>query len=350
MQRVAPPNGSRVNLMPVWVRSPLVLLAAWPMAARAGWQSALDPQGLQSSEIRHTFFIFLVVAAIVWIGVVVVLGIGLLRWKRTPDQPLDLHQPFEHRTGRIVLGLGIATTIVVLGLSLVSYAGQRTVFAKDQNALTLRIIGHQWWWEVHYEAASPHQSFVTANEIRIPTGQPVKVELESADVIHSFWVPSLTGKMDLITGQTNELQFTAKNAGIYRGQCAEFCGLQHAHMAFAVIALPPDQFGQWRDHENQSANSPADPLGKQGEDLFRGRGCALCHTIRGTEAGGQLGPDLTHIGGRTTVAAGTLPLSPATLGAWIADPQHIKPGNLMPKMPLQSDELIAILHYLEQLK
>lgn len=336
--------------MPVWVRTALVLLAAWPQSACAGWQSALDPHGLQSDQIRRTLFLFLILATVVWICVVVVLGIGLLRGKRSADQPLDLHQPFEERAGSIILGLGICTTVIVLGLSLVSYAGQRTVFAKDENALAIRIIGHQWWWEVHYEADSPHRSFVTADEIRIPTGQPVKVKLESADVIHSFWVPSLTGKMDLITGQTNELQFTARNAGIYRGQCAEFCGLQHAHMAFAVIALPPDDFARWRDRENQGAESPSDPLGKQGADLFRLRGCALCHTVRGTPAGGQLGPDLTHIGSRTTLAAATLPLSPATLTAWIADPQHFKPGNLMPPMPLQSDELTAIVHYLEQLK
>jgi cytochrome c oxidase subunit 2 len=336
--------------MPIGVRRILVLCTSWPLAACAGRQSALDPQGLQSGQIRHTLFIFLAVAAIIWTAVLVFLGIGMLRRKRTTDRPLDLHEIFEQRAGRVILGLGIATTAIVLGLSFVSYAGQRTVIAKDESALTLKIIGHQWWWEVRYEADSPDQSFVTANEIRIPTGQPVKVELESADVIHSFWVPSLTGKMDLITGQKNELQFTAKNVGVYRGQCAEFCGLQHAHLAFAVLALPPDEFARWREHENRSANSPADQLGKQGQDLFRGRGCALCHNIRGTLAGGQLGPDLTHFGSRTTVAAGTLPLTPATLGAWIADPQHIKPGNLMPKMPLQSDEFIAILHYLEQLK
>ena len=336
--------------MPVWVRRVLVLSTSWPLSACAGRQSALDPQGLQSDQIRSTLFIFLVVAAIVWVAVVLVLAVGMLRRKRATEAPLDLHQGFEQRAGRLILGLGVATTIIVLGLSFVSYAGQRTVFAKDENALTLKIIGHQWWWEVRYEADSPHQSFVTANEIRIPTGQPVKVELESADVIHSFWVPSLTGKMDLITGQKNELQFTATNAGVYRGQCAEFCGLQHAHMAFDVIALPPDEFGRWRDHQNQSAESPADQLGKQGEALIRARGCALCHNISGTLAGGQLGPDLTHVGSRKTIAAGTLPNTPATLGAWISDPQHIKPGNLMPKMPLQSDELIAIIHYLEQLK
>ncbi|WP_246208201.1 cytochrome c oxidase subunit II [Bradyrhizobium rifense] len=310
----------------------------------------MDPHALQSADILRTFVVFLVVAAIVWIAVVVVLAAGLLRRPSPSQHALALDPPFENRAGQVVLGLGIATIIIVLALSVVSYAGQRSVFAKDPNALTLKITGHQWWWEVLYEADSPHLSFVTANEIRIPIEQPVRVQLESADVIHSFWVPSLTGKMDLITGQQNEIQFTAKTAGIYRGQCAEFCGLQHAHMAFSVIALPQDEFRRWREHENQSAGSPVDPLAKQGEDLFRARGCALCHTVRGTLAGGQLGPDLTHIGSRTTIAAGTLPLNSATLGAWLADPQHIKPGNLMPQMPLQSDELIAIHHYLEQLK
>src|SRR5690242_13756837 len=198
-------RGVQRNSIPGWTRTAGVLSLAWPLAACAGRQSVLDPQALQSDQIRHTLFLFLIVAAIVWSGVLGVLAIGLLRDKRTAGQPLDLHQSFETSAGRVVLGIGFATTIVVLGLSVVSYAGQRGVFAKHQNAITLKIIGHQWWWEVHYEDDSPDRSFVMANEIRIPTGQPVKVELESADVIHSFWVPSLTGKMDLITGQKNEL-------------------------------------------------------------------------------------------------------------------------------------------------
>ena len=171
--------------MQVRVQRVLVLCTTWPLAACAGRQSALAPQGLQAEQIRSTLFIFLAVAAIVWIAVVAVLGIGLLRRKRTADRPLDLHHSYEERSGRVILALGIATTVVgyaivgsgqvVLGLSFVSYAGQRTVFAKDENALRLKIVGHQWWWEVRYEGESPHRSFVTANEIRIPTGQPVKV-------------------------------------------------------------------------------------------------------------------------------------------------------------------------------
>jgi cytochrome c oxidase subunit 2 len=332
------------------LRSGLAVAAACILTSCTGWQSSFNAQAPQSEEIRHLLLIFIAIATAIWVAVMLVLLFGLLRRARESRQPLDLHLPFEHRAGSVIYASGIATTLTVLILSVVSYGAQRTVFANEPNPVTVKITGHQWWWEVQYQADSPHLSFLTANEIQVPVGRPVTVELESADVIHSFWVPSLTGKMDLITGQKNSIQFTAKTAGVYRGQCAEFCGVQHAHMAFTVRALPPDEYTRWRDRQNLPAASPNDPLGTQGEQLFRGRGCALCHSIRGTSAGGQLGPDLTHIASRETIAAGTLPQTPATLAAWISDPQHIKPGNLMPKMALRSDEMIAILHYLEQLK
>jgi cytochrome c oxidase subunit 2 len=336
--------------MVVLLRSGLAVAATCVLTSCTGWQSSLNAQAAQSAEIKRVFLIFIAVSAVVWVAVMLVLLFGLLRRKPFRERPLDLREAFEHRAGSVILVAGIATTITVLALSVVSYGAQRTVFANDPSAVTVKITGHQWWWEVQYQADSPHLSFTTANEIRVPVGQPVTVQLESADVIHSFWVPSLTGKMDLVTGQQNTVQFTAKSPGIYRGQCAEFCGVQHAHMAFTVTALPPDEYRRWRDHQDQSAPSPTDPLSIRGEQLFRGRGCGLCHTIRGTLAGGQLGPDLTHIASRETIAAGTLPRNSGNLAAWIADPQHIKPGNLMPKMPLRSDELIAILHYLEQLQ
>jgi cytochrome c oxidase subunit 2 len=336
--------------MVVWLRSSLLVAAACALASCTGWQSSFNAQADQSEEIKRILLIFIAVAAVVWIGVMLILLFGLVRRKPRREQPLDPHEGFERRAGSCILIAGLATTATVLALSVVSYGAQRTVFANDPPAVTVKVTGHQWWWAVQYQAESPHLTFTTANEIRVPVGQPVTVELESADVIHSFWVPSLTGKMDLVTGQQNTVQFTAKNAGVYRGQCAEFCGIQHAHMAFTVTALPPDEYRRWRDHQTQSAPSPSDPLSIRGEQLFRGRGCGLCHTIRGTLAGGQLGPDLTHVASRETIAAGTLPRNSGNLAAWIADPQHIKPGNLMPKMPLRSDELIAILHYLEQLQ
>jgi len=336
--------------MAVWFRSSLAAAATWLLASCTGVQSSLNAQALQSEEIKRVLLIFIAVAAVVWGGVMLALLVGLIRRKRPSEQPLNLEAAFERRAGRIILALGIATTVTVLVLSIVSYGAQRTVFANEPDPVTIKITGHQWWWEVQYQADSPHLSFTTANEIRVPVGKPVTVQLESADVIHSFWVPSLTGKMDLITGQQNSVQFTAKAPGLYRGQCAEFCGAQHAHMAFTVRALPPDEYARWRDHQNQSAPTPSDPLSIRGEQLFRGRGCGLCHAIRGTLAGGQFGPDLTHIASRETIAAGTLPQNPGNLAAWISDPQHIKPGNLMPKMSLRSDEMIAILHYLEQLQ
>jgi cytochrome c oxidase subunit II len=336
--------------MAVRFRSGLAAAATCLLASCTGSQSSFNAQALQSEAIKRVVLIFLAVATVVWVGVMLALLFGLVRRKRPSQQPLDLHEGFEGRAGAIVLGMGVATTVTVLILSIVSYGAQRTVFANEPDPVTIKITGHQWWWEVQYQAGSPHLSFTTANEIRVPVGKPVTVQLESADVIHSFWVPSLTGKVDLITGQQNSVQFTANTPGIYRGQCAEFCGAQHAHMAFTVRALAPDEYVRWRDHQNQGAISPSDALSIRGEQLFRGRGCGLCHAIRGTLAGGQFGPDLTHVASRETIAAGTLPQNPGNLAAWISDPQHIKPGNLMPKMSLRSDEMIAVLHYLEQLQ
>jgi cytochrome c oxidase subunit 2 len=336
--------------MGFWLRSGLALAAACVLASCTGWQSSFNAHAPQSDEIKRLLLIFFYVSAAVWLGVMLVLLFGLTRRHRRREQPLDLHEPFERRAGGVILIAGIATTVTVLALSVVSYGAQRVVFASDSPGATLKVTGHRWWWDVQYEGDSPHLSFRTANEMVVPVGQPVSVRLQSADVIHSFWVPSLTGKMDLVTGQQNRLQFTANNPGVYRGQCAEFCGIQHAHMAFTVTALPPDEYRGWRDRQNQGAAPPKDPLSIRGEQLFRGRGCGLCHTIRGTLAGGQLGPDLTHIASRRTIAAGTLPQNTGNLAAWIADPQHIKPGSLMPKMALRSDELIAIVHYLEQLQ
>jgi cytochrome c oxidase subunit 2 len=274
---------------------------------------------------------------------------GLIRRKPPRPDPLQAEPVTERRAGVTIFGLAVATAAVVLTLSVLSYLAQRTVFAKSSDPPVVRVIGHQWWWEVLYES-TPDRSFTTANEIRVPVGQPVKLKLETRDVIHSFWAPTLNGKMDLITGQENELEINASKPGIYRGQCAEFCGLQHAHMAFEVIALPRDEYESWRANQLKSANSPSDPQAQLGEQLFRGKGCALCHTIQGMPAGGRVGPDLTHFATRRTIAAGTLPNTPGNLGGWISDPQHIKPGNLMPAVRLQGDELNALVRYLGSLQ
>jgi cytochrome c oxidase subunit II len=335
--------------MPVWVRNVLLLCTTWPLAGCSGRQSALDPQGLQSDEIRFTLFIFLAVA-VVWVGVVLVLAVGMLREKRATETPLDLHEGFERRAGRLILGLGAVTTLIVLGLSFVSYAGQRTVFAKDEHALTLKIIGHQWWWEVRYEDAQPSRILTTANEIHIPAGEPVRIILTSTDVIHSFWVPSLAGKIDLIPGHQNVIELKADKPGIYRGQCAEFCGQQHANMSTLVIADPPPVFEAWLNDQLRAAAAPASAEAKAGAEVFLNRPCVMCHRIGGTAAGGTVAPDLTHIASRHTLAAGTLTMSRGNLAAWIADPQGIKPGVHMPVVDLDGNELNAIVAYLEELK
>ena len=331
-------------------RSTAAVAASLVLASCTGWQSALDPQSPESDQLKQLLFLFVVLATIVWVGVMAVLFLALTRRNRDPANPLSVNAPFERSAGRMIASAGAATTLIVLGLSIISYRTQGAIFGKGAEAVSVKVIGHQWWWEIQYQAEGPHLEFNTANEIRVPVGQPVTVKLETADVIHSFWVPSLMGKMDLINGQQNAIQFTANNPGVYRGQCAEYCGLQHAHMALTVVALPSEEFSQWRDRQISGGASPTEALGEKGELLFRSKGCALCHTIRGTLAGGQLGPDLTHLASRKTIAAGALPFSSGALAAWIADPQHIKPGNYMPRMPIHSDEMVAIVHYLENLR
>jgi cytochrome c oxidase subunit 2 len=203
-----------------------------------------------------------------------------------------------------------------------------------------------WWWEVRY----PEQDIVTANEIHIPAGEPVRLELASADVIHSFWVPRLNGKRDLIPGMENVFWIQADEPGVYRGQCGEYCGAQHANMAFHVIALPRDEFNAWLAARTKLPPQPATAAAQRGAQIFRTAGCVQCHAIRGTQASGNAGPDLTHLGSRGTIGAAMLPNTRGNLAAWIADPQAIKPGIKMPRTFLAADDLQALVTYLEGLK
>ena len=212
--------------------------------------------------------------------------------------------------------------------------------------LTVRVIAHQWWWEIRY----PGTTAVTANEIHIPTNTRVDVVGTSADVIHSFWVPELNRKIDLIPGLVNRVLLDATRAGIYRGQCSEICGVQHAHMAVEVVAESPARFGSWLANMERRAVSPVSAEQRAGLALFLSASCASCHTIRGTAARGDVGPDLTHLASRSTLAALTLPNTPAYLRGWIADPQSVKPGALMPSLSLTSTQLDALSAYLSHLR
>jgi cytochrome c oxidase subunit II len=281
----------------------------------------------------------------------VLLLIGIVRRWRMPhsDNPLEV-PPMRSPQGLGWIYTGTALSLAaLLGAAIWTFSVLAAVSSPPKGPLvTIRVTAHQWWWEIRYETNEPSRSFTTANEIHIPTGQPVKVQLGTADVIHSFWVPELTGKMETIPNQNNETWLEADNPGTYRGECSEYCGLQHAHMVLYVVAEPQDKFNAWRNHQLGDETPQTAQIG-DGAAEFMMR-CAVCHTIRGTPAGGRLGPDLTHLMTRQTIAAGTLPNNPGNLSGWIADPQHVKPGNYMPILDLSGKELTDIRNYLETLQ
>jgi cytochrome c oxidase subunit 2 len=259
----------------------------------------------------------------------------------------------DDRSGaRWVLAGGVALPVVVLvPLFVVTLQTLANLAAPSgRSALDVVITGRQWWWDVEYPGDGPQARLRTANEMHIPVGRPVRIQLRSADVIHSFWVPALQGKMDLIPGKVNTTWVQADSAGVYIGECAEYCGLQHARMQFRVVALAPAEFAAWMEDQRKPGTPAADSVSRAGQAVFMSSGCALCHTIRGTPARGGAGPDLTHIATRRTLAAGTLPNGRGHLAGWIANPQAVKPGNLMPRIPLQPEELQALLAYLASLR
>ncbi|HTQ15090.1 MAG TPA: cytochrome c oxidase subunit II [Rhizomicrobium sp.] len=254
----------------------------------------------------------------------------------------------ESGPGWLWTGVGLSS-LVLLGVVVWTMAVLARVTSPGAAApLTIEVTGHQWWWQVRYLSADPARIFTTADEIRIPTGVPVKIRLIGGDVIHSFWVPALTGKTDLIPGQTNETWMEASRPGIYRGQCTEYCGIEHAHMGFVVVAQKPAEFEAWRARQLQSPAPPATPAAQAGLQSFVMH-CGACHAVRGTDAGGALGPDLSHIATRVTLAAGVLANTPGNRARWIADPQSVKPGALMQKPELTKAELGRIDAYLATL-
>lgn len=248
----------------------------------------------------------------------------------------------------ITVGVAISTPALVGSMAWNAYTMAAINRPPRAPALTIEVIGHQWWWQFRYLSDDPTQIFDTANEAHIPTGAPVRILVRSEDVIHSFWIPALGDKLDLIPGQTNASWFEANRPGVYRGQCAEYCGRQHAHMALTVVAQTPEAFHGWRAAQLRPAQRATGDL-ENGEALFGAR-CGACHTVRGTLAGGVFGPDLTHLMSRGAIAADTLQNTTATLTGWIADPQRIKPGAKMPTLELPGTELTKIRSYLQSLK
>jgi cytochrome c oxidase subunit 2 len=325
------------------------LAACALLAGCTGWQSALDPHSPEAAHLANLFWVFLAVNVVVWILVAGALFLTLGR-KPRGDAP-EGDSPARARRKTFVVGLLTALTVVILtAFTLVSFYATRGFAWHDTKALTIKITGRQWWWNIEYQNDDAHQIFQAANEIHIPVGRPVTLDLEAGDVIHSFWVPNLMGKQDLIPGRTNYLTIQADKAGLYRGQCAEFCGLEHAHMAILVFAQSQADFERWRQQQLTLAQSPGAPDRLAGLQTFLSHPCASCHTISGTDAGGRMGPDLTHFGSRATIAAGRLPNTARDLDAWLRDPQELKPGATMPKVDLTRNERAQLVAYLEALK
>jgi cytochrome c oxidase subunit 2 len=228
--------------------------------------------------------------------------------------------------------------------------GSLSSVARGQAPLTIEVVGHQWWWEFLYRDTVPDHEVWTANELHIPVGRAVRLRGTARDVIHSFWVPNLHGKRDLIPGHVNTGVLRADSAGRWTGECGEFCGHQHANMRFVVVAEPPAAFNRWYEEQLAAAAQPADSAARRGQDVFLSSGCVLCHQINGTPAGGRVGPNLTHLASRAMIGAGALPNTRGHLAGWVVDPQRIKPGVKMPPQNLSPDDLNALLDYLRSLR
>ena len=305
-----------------------------------GKTSVVSPKGPAARSVLGLWWPMLATATAVFVFVTGMLLLAAARGRRKSEDDAKVTprwgEPFI-----VVVGVGVSGAILV-GFFLFSLSKVQALNDAGRTPkLTIGVVGHDWWWEVRYPNGA-----VSANEIHIPTGVRVRLALDTDDVIHSFWVPSLGPKIDMVPGLHNTLWLEAARPGVYRGQCAEFCGLQHANMIIRVVADTPGDFDAWIAREAEPAQ-PSVPAGRQ---IFESQSCAGCHTVRGTAAAGKTGPDLTHFGRRDTLGAGVKPRTDENLAHWIADPQSVKPGVTMPPITLAADQLDSLVAYLEGLR
>jgi cytochrome c oxidase subunit 2 len=301
--------------------------------------SILDPAGPEAHHLAGVWWLLFGLAAVVYLVVA-----GFVVWGTLRGRGTESGRPSRFSDGAFVVVGGLVVPVAILMVvAVATVQATTTVRQPEDGALRVEVIAHDWWWEVRY----PDRDVITANEIHIPVGRQVEIGLHTADVIHSFWVPQLAGKIDTIPGQRNVLRLEADREGTFRGECAEFCGLQHANMNFLVIAQSGAAFERWAARQARPVAEPADEQAARGRVVFERESCAGCHTMRGTSATGKLGPDLTHFGSRRTLGAATAANTTANLTQWISDAQIIKPGNLMPSLYLSGPDLEALVAYLE---
>ncbi len=303
----------------------------------------LNTHGPEARTVSGVWWLMFALAAAVYVVVAGFIVIAVLRGRRTGRSKK------EPKDDTFVWLGGIVAPVIILGvLAVVTVNTTQALRAAQDGELRIAVVGKRWWWDVSYPDAG---GFRTANEIHIPVGRQVDLELTSDNVIHSFWVPQLAGKVDTIPGQVNHLRLTATEPGTYRGQCAEYCGIQHAHMGMVVVAEAPVDFDRWLTRRSTGAGlTPTSDLAARGEVVFLRETCAGCHTVRGTQADAQIGPDLSYFGSRESIASNTLANTPASLARWITEPQSVKPGNLMPPTTLSPEDRAAVVAYLEGLK
>jgi cytochrome c oxidase subunit 2 len=335
------------------LQSILTLCATVCLSACGGIQNSINPAGPQADSLSRLWWLMFIVCSVVFVLVMIALLLTLRNRTHEPQHasaPILNPSPQEERRHRNAVLSAVTITVIILFVFLiVSYSAGRSLTADlaQKNGLSIEVTGHQWWWEVRYNDVDASNIFTTANEIHIPVGVPVLFTLKANDVIHSFWVPNLAGKRDLIPGKNNSAWLQADKPGVYRGQ---YCGLQHARMALWVVAEPQEQFNAWRQSQTQSSAQPATDSQKRGQQVFLTAPCVMCHAINGTPAGSNFGPNLTHVASRNTIAAATLSNTREHLAQWIRDSQSFKPGNRMPQNTLNDSDLESLLDYLQSLK
>ena len=313
--------------------------ALLPRTARAEVPTPFLPASPQAAAIADLFWLIIGIATVIFIGVMAVLLYASFAYRERPGR-----QPAQF-AGNLPLEItwtGLPTLLLLIIFILTIRTMSRTS-PPAGDPLEITVVAHQWWWEIRYP-----EGFSTANEIHVPVGEPVLIHLESADVIHSFWVPQLAGKTDANPGHHRLVWFTPTRVGTFAGQCAEFCGVQHTWMLIRVVVETPTAYQAWVRHERGPAATPTG-LALRGKQVFDQQACGSCHTIAGTAANGVAGPDLTHVASRATIGGGVLPNTPEMMRRWLTDPQAVKPGALMPNFKLTPDEVQALAAYMESL-
>ena len=329
-------------IVPLFIAVIVALIT--PVAASAQPPSPLSPASPNASDIARLHTIIMGIAAVIFVIVEGLLIYSIIRFRRRDESEVPRQ---IYGSVPVEIAWTVAPAIIVVILMFLTFRTMRSVAEPPpNNTVDVQVVGHQWWWEFRY----PDLGIVTANELHVPVGEVVRFELESADVIHSFWVPQLAGKTDAMPGRKTQTWFQADKPGIYQGQCAEFCGTQHGQMRFEVVAESPSEFDAWAEQQAADAAQITGDLAKQGEQIFFQSACVGCHAIQGTNAQGKTGPDLTHVASRRKIAAATLENTPENMAEWIQNPQEAKPGNLMPNLNLAPEEVDALVAYLQNLK